>query len=82
VLPIVTGIAFQRDERDFNFECGAQCRELCVVFYKKCDIELKTECKEGIALVILQTWFRDLVHQVQVSVIAFQVYCVNNWEKL
>lgn len=43
------------------------------MFCKKCDIELKTECKAGIVLAILQTWFRDLVHEFQVSVIAFQV---------
>ena len=44
-----------------------------VVFCKKCDIELETECKAGIVLAILQTQFRDLVHEFQVSVIAFQV---------
>ena len=43
------------------------------MFCKKCDIELKTEYKAGIVLAILQTWFRDLVHEFQVSVIAFQV---------
>lgn len=41
------------------------------MFCKKCDIELETECKAGIVLAILQTWFRDLVYQV--LVIAFQV---------
>ena len=47
--------------------------EKYVVFCKKCDIELKTECKATIVLAILQTWFRDLVHEFQVSRIVFQV---------
>ena len=61
-LGIVIGVAFQRDYRDFNFEC-CECRHLCVVFCKKRDTELDTECNAGIVLAILQTWFRDLVHE-------------------
>jgi hypothetical protein len=43
------------------------------VLSKKCDLELKTECKARILLETLQTWFRDLVQYFQVLVIAFQV---------
>ena len=46
---------------------------MCSVLHKMCDIELKTECKATIVLAILQTWFRDLVHEFQLLVIAFQI---------
>ena len=55
------------------------------MFCKKCDIELKTEYKAGIVLAILQTCYRDLVHEFQVSGIAFQVpilVCKQLGEKL
>ena len=38
--------------RDFLHENCAKCRELCVVFWKKCVLELQFECKAGIVLVV------------------------------
>lgn len=38
--------------RDFLHENCAKCKELCVVFRKKCVLELQFEYKAGIVLVV------------------------------
>lgn len=42
-------------------------------FAKKCTILQKTEGKAGTVLAILQTWLRDLEHELQVLLIMIQV---------
>jgi len=46
---------------------------LCVVFGKKCVLELQFECKAGIVLVVQQNWFKGLVNGLHVVVIVSQV---------
>ena len=48
----LNGSVFLVKTRDFLHENCAKSRELCVVFCKKCVLEVQFECKAGIVLVV------------------------------
>jgi len=50
---------------------------LCVVFWKKCVLELQFECKAGIGS---GGWWMS--YMLWLLCLKYQNLCVNNWEKL
>ena len=57
----LNGSVFLVKTRDFLHENCAKCRKLCVVFKKKCVLELQFESKARIVFVVQQNWYRGLV---------------------
>ncbi len=47
---VLNDSVFHEKTSAFLHENCVKSRELCIVFWKKCVLELKNECKEGIVL--------------------------------